>query len=183
MSRWISSENVFVAPTRKGETLPKWADLLKNELFVFLEEGESFSTRVCSPAEQRLEIGPRCFPKLEKNWTRQLTMNNYFDWKGWAISSFQSTSSWFGSGLPEKINMRVTTSQYEIYLISGQNSHLPSQNVFLQSVIYSTKKTIILAWGKVLCFLPIPLFYTGEITMTVGRCTELEELFAWTNIW
>ena len=47
---WISSENAFVAPTRKWETLPKWADLLKNELFVVLEEGESFSTRaVCSP--------------------------------------------------------------------------------------------------------------------------------------
>ena len=30
--------------------------------------------------------------------------------------------------------------------------------------------------------LPIRLFCTGEI-MTVGRCTELEELFAWTNIW
>ena len=49
MSGWISSENVLVAPTRKGETLPKLADLLKNELFVVLEEGESFSTRVCSP--------------------------------------------------------------------------------------------------------------------------------------
>ena len=49
MSGWISRENVFVAPTRKGETLPKLADLLKNELFVVLEEGESFSTRVCSP--------------------------------------------------------------------------------------------------------------------------------------
>ena len=97
MSGWISSENVFVAPTRKGETVPKLADLLKNELFVVLEEGESFSTRVCSPAEQRLETGLRCFPKLEKNWTRQLTMNNYFNWKGWVISSFQSTSSWFGS--------------------------------------------------------------------------------------
>ena len=36
---------------------------------------------------------------------------------------------------------------------------------------------------KVVCCLPIPLFYTGEITMTVGRCTELEELFASTNIW
>ena len=43
----ISSENVFVGPTRKGETIPKLADLLKNELFVVLEEGESFSTRVC----------------------------------------------------------------------------------------------------------------------------------------
>ena len=31
---------------------------------------------------------------------------------------------------------------------------------------------------KVVCFLPIPLSYAGEITMTVGRCTELEELFA-----
>ena len=30
---------MFVAPTRKGETLPKLADLLKNELFVVLEEG------------------------------------------------------------------------------------------------------------------------------------------------
>ena len=48
-SGWISLENVFVAPTRKGETLPKWADVLKNELLVVLEEGESFSTRGCSP--------------------------------------------------------------------------------------------------------------------------------------
>ena len=47
-SGWISLENVLVAPTRKGEMLPKWADLLKNELFVVREEGESFSTRVCS---------------------------------------------------------------------------------------------------------------------------------------
>ena len=48
---------------------------------------------------------------------------------------------------PEKINMRVTTSQYEIYLIlSSQNSHLRSQNVFLQSIIYSTEKTI--HWNK-----------------------------------
>ena len=59
---------------------------------------------------------------------------------------------------PEKINMRVTTSQYEIYLISGQNSHLPSQNVFRQSVIYSTKKTIILAWGKSRVFSTDPPF-------------------------
>ena len=50
------------------------------------------------------------------------------------------------SCLPEKINTRVTTSQYEIYLISGQNSHLLSQNVFLQSIIYSTEK--IIHWNK-----------------------------------
>ena len=79
---WISSENVFVAPTRKGETLPKWADLLKNELFVVLEEGESesklFWRKSLSPEEfalragQGLETVPRetarrCFRKLEKN--------------------------------------------------------------------------------------------------------------------
>ena len=46
MSGRISSENVFVTPTRKGETLPKLADLLKNEIFVVLDEGGSFSTRV-----------------------------------------------------------------------------------------------------------------------------------------
>ena len=51
---WISSENAFVAPTRKGETLPKLADLLKNELFVVLEEGEPFSTTVCSPCGTKL---------------------------------------------------------------------------------------------------------------------------------
>ena len=48
MSGWISWENVFVAATRKGKTLPKLADLLKNKLFVVLEEGESFFMRVCS---------------------------------------------------------------------------------------------------------------------------------------
>ena len=36
MSGWVSSKNVFVAPTRKGETSPKLADLLKNKLFVVL---------------------------------------------------------------------------------------------------------------------------------------------------
>ena len=47
---------------------------------------------------------------------------------------------------PEKINMRVTTSQYEKHLISDQNAPLLSQNVFLQSIIYPTKKTI--HWRK-----------------------------------
>ena len=47
---------------------------------------------------------------------------------------------------PEKINIHVMTSEFEIYLMSGQNSHLLSQNVFLQSIIYLTKKTI--HWNK-----------------------------------
>ena len=81
--------------------------------------------------------------------------------------------------------MRVTTSQYEIYLISGQKLHLLSQNVFLQSIIYvldreidSLEQAAFLHEVKVVCLLPIPLFQPGEITMTVGRCTELEELLA-----
>ena len=47
---------------------------------------------------------------------------------------------------PEKINIHVTTCQNEIYLMSGQNSHLLSQNVFRQSIIYPTKKTV--HWNK-----------------------------------
>ena len=45
---WISSENMFVARLvlEKGETLSKLADPLINELFVVLDEGESFSTKV-----------------------------------------------------------------------------------------------------------------------------------------
>ena len=45
----ISSENMFVARTRKGETLPKVANLLKNKLCIFLNEGESLFMRVCLP--------------------------------------------------------------------------------------------------------------------------------------
>ena len=48
-SGWISSENMFVAPTRKRETLPKLANLLKNKLFIFLDEGESLFMKVSSP--------------------------------------------------------------------------------------------------------------------------------------
>ena len=43
---WISSENMFV---EEGETSPKLAGLLTNELFVALDEGESSSTTVFSP--------------------------------------------------------------------------------------------------------------------------------------
>ena len=39
--------------------------------------------------------------------------------------------------------MCVTTSQYEI---SGKNSHLLSQKVFLRSIIYPSEKTI--HWNK-----------------------------------
>ena len=49
---WIRSENAFVAPTRKGETLPKWADLLKKRTFrcprgrrIFLHKSSLLSVR------------------------------------------------------------------------------------------------------------------------------------------
>ena len=55
MSGWISYENVFVAGTRKGETLATLADLLKNELFVVLEEENLSPREFALCAEQRLE--------------------------------------------------------------------------------------------------------------------------------
>ena len=50
---------------------------------------------------------------------------------------------------PQKNRMHVTTSQYDIhvYSISGQNSHLLSQNVFLRGILnYSKEKSI--HWNK-----------------------------------
>ena len=41
---------MFIAAARKkGQTLPKLADLLINKLFDVLDEGQSFSARVFSP--------------------------------------------------------------------------------------------------------------------------------------
>ena len=79
---------------------------------------------------------------------------------------------------PEKINMRVTTSQYEIYLILASKIHICSVKTFSSKAL-STRQRKQLFWHelKVMCCLPIPFFYTGEVTITVGRCTELE-LFA-----
>ena len=57
-SGWIISENVFVAPTRKGETLPKWVDLQRNEKFVVPKEGESLSTRVFSSCGTKVRNYP-----------------------------------------------------------------------------------------------------------------------------
>ena len=54
--------------------------------------------------------------------------------------------------------MPTRENQYARHDKSVWNSHLPSQNVFLQSVIYSTKKTIILAWGKSRVFSTDPPF-------------------------
>ena len=58
---------MFVAPTRKGETLPELANLLKNKLFNFLDDGESLFMKFARHVEQRFETALRCFRKLEKN--------------------------------------------------------------------------------------------------------------------
>ena len=82
----ISSENVFVGPTRKGKTLPKLADLLKSELFVVLEEGESFSARVCAPCRTNLETALGCFRKLVEFIPKRTRLP--FTW----VSSMMNTS-------------------------------------------------------------------------------------------
>ena len=98
MSRWIGSKNVFVAPTRKGETLPKLADLLKNELFVFIEEGESFSTRVCSPCGTKVRNCAAMLSQIREKLNTPTDNEQLFRLKRMGkIPSFQSTSSWFGS--------------------------------------------------------------------------------------
>ena len=68
MSGWISSENVFVAPTRKRRNVTKVGRATEKRTFrcpgrrrIFFHK--SFALR----AEQRLETAQRCFPKLEKN--------------------------------------------------------------------------------------------------------------------
>ena len=65
--RIISSENVFVVSTRKGETLPKLADLLKTNFSLFSSKANLTPQEFALRAEQRLETALRCFPKLEKN--------------------------------------------------------------------------------------------------------------------
>ena len=63
---------------------PKLADLLKNELFVVLEVGESFSKRVCSPCGTKVRNCAAMLSQIRENWTRyKLTMNNYCGWKKW----------------------------------------------------------------------------------------------------
>ena len=49
---------------QKSRNVSKVADLLKNELFVVLEEGESFSTRVCSPCGTKVRNCPGIPVKL-----------------------------------------------------------------------------------------------------------------------
>ena len=46
---WITSENIFTAPQRKGKTLPMLAEVFRADLSLHLEEKSSLSSIVCSP--------------------------------------------------------------------------------------------------------------------------------------
>ena len=86
--------------------------------------------------------------------------------------------------------MRITENQYACHdLIKrpkftfAQSKRFPPKHNLRGRENNSLEQPAFWHAIKVVCSLPIPLFYTGEITMTVGRSTELEQLFAWTNIW
>ena len=66
-SGWISLENVFVA-FQKRRNVAKVGQPTENELFLVLEEEESFFApqEFALHAERRLETVMRCFRKLEK---------------------------------------------------------------------------------------------------------------------
>ena len=84
---------------------------------------------------------------------------------------------------PEKINMRVTTSQYEIFnkrpkFTFARSKRFPPKHNLPDKGNNSLEQAVFWHEVKVVRCLPIPFFYAGEITLTVGRCTELDELFA-----
>ena len=86
--------------------------------------------------------------------------------------------------------MRITENQYACHdLIKrpkftfAQSKRLPPKHNLRGRENNSLEQAAFWHAIKVACGLSILLIYTGEITMTVGRSTELEELFAWTNIW
>ena len=81
MSGWISSENVF--SPEKEKRYQSGPTYWKTNFSLSSRKENLSPQEFALRAEQRLETALRCFPKLEKNWTRQLTMNNYFDWKEW----------------------------------------------------------------------------------------------------
>ena len=46
---WITTENIFTAPQRKGKTLPMLAEVFRADLSLDVEENNSLSSRVISP--------------------------------------------------------------------------------------------------------------------------------------
>ena len=81
--------------------------------------------------------------------------------------------------------MRITENQYACHdLIKrpkftfAQSKRLPPKHNLRGRENNSLEQAAFWHAIKVAYGLPILLIYTGEITMTVGRSTELEELFA-----
>ena len=79
---------------------------------------------------------------------------------------------------PEKINTRVKTrplSMKRPKFTFAQSKSFPPKHNLPDRENNSLEQAAFLHEVKVVCCLPIPFFYTGEITMTVGRCTQLEQ--------
>ena len=51
---WITTENIFTAPQRKGKKLPMLAEVFRTDLSLHLEEKNSLSSRVCSPCGMKV---------------------------------------------------------------------------------------------------------------------------------
>ena len=67
-------------------------------------------------------------PSKWKNTAKPLISHNEEPYISKEAKNENALASEGKSSWPEKINMRVTTSQYEIYLLSGQNSYLLSES-------------------------------------------------------
>ena len=78
---------------------------------------------------------------------------------------------------PEKINMRVKTRSLSMKrpkFAFAQSKSFPPKHNLPDKENNSSEQAAFLHEVKVVCWLPIPLFYTGEITMTVARAHNLK---------
>ena len=67
----------------KEKRYQSWPTYWKTNFSLSSEKENLSPQEFALRAEQRLETALWCFRKLEKNWTSQLTMNNYYDCKEW----------------------------------------------------------------------------------------------------
>lgn len=75
---WISSENLFVEPRRNGKTLPMLAKVIRVDLSLELEEGNSLSTRVCSPCGTKVRNCAALFSQIKEKFNKSsISLNNF----------------------------------------------------------------------------------------------------------
>ena len=64
---WITTENIFTAPQRKGKTLPMLAKVFRANLSLHVEEENSLSSRVCSPRGTKVRNCATMLSQSKKN--------------------------------------------------------------------------------------------------------------------